>query len=134
MLSPLAHFVPDPAFLVGLAGVGLWCLAFAVLGGFWFGRARIAELDIACGFGLVCLVFTMLGVATSVRFTHIAFGLLGVSVVLAVLVYRRDRRLIEAAGLMIVALSAPLILLITDMVPSQWDEFTTWLPNALFGS
>ena len=132
MLTSLAHFVPDPAFFVGLAGVALWCLVFAVLGGFWFGRARIAELDIACGFGLVCLVFTVLGVATTVRFTHIAYGLLAASVPLAVLVYRREGRLIEAAALMIVALSAPLILLITDMVPSQWDELTTWLPNARF--
>ncbi len=132
MLTSLAHFVPDPAFFIGLAGVALWCLVFAVLGGFWFGRGRIAELDIACGFGLVCLVFTVLGVATTVRFTHIAYGLLAASVPLAVLVYRREGRLIEAAALMIVALSAPLILLITDMVPSQWDEFTTWLPNARF--
>ena len=45
MLASLAHFVPDPAFLVGLASVALWCLVFAVLGAFWFGRKRIAELD-----------------------------------------------------------------------------------------
>lgn len=132
MLTTLAHFVPDPGFLIGLVGVALWCLVFAVLGGAWFGRARVAELDIACGFGLVCLVFTVLGVATPLRFTYIAYGLLAASVPLAVLVYRRDGRLIEVAGLMIVALSAPLILLITDMVPSQWDESVTWLPNARF--
>ena len=132
MLTPLAHFFPDPTFFVGLAGVALWCLVFVVLGSIWFGRSRIAELDIICGFGLVCLVFTVLGVATSIRFLHIAYGLLAISVPLAVLVYRRDGRFIEVAGLMILALSAPLILLITDMVPSQWDEFTNWLPNARF--
>ena len=49
MLTSLAHFFPDPTFFVGLAGVALWCLVFAVLGGIWFGRSRISELDIACG-------------------------------------------------------------------------------------
>ena len=115
MLSPLAYFFPDPTFFVGLAGMAMWCLVFVVLGGIWFGRSRIAELDITCGFGLVCLVFTVLGVATSIRFMHIAYGLLAISVPLAVLVYRRDGRLVEAGGLMILALSVPLILLITLM-------------------
>jgi hypothetical protein len=132
MLTSLSHFLPDPAYLIGLGGVAVWCVAFAVLGGVWFGRHRIAELDIPCGFGLVCLAFTVLGALTPIGFTYIAYALLIAAVPAGIHVYRRDGRLVEAGALMILAMSAPLILLITDMIPSQWDEFGTWLPNARY--
>jgi hypothetical protein len=59
-------------------------------------------------------------------------AVIALGVIAAALLWRREQSLAPAAWLRIGALALPLILLVAAMLPSQWDEFTNWLPSARY--
>ena len=127
-----ANFTITTAQLAGLGALLATALLIAQIGGLVAGRTRFAEADVIFGWAVVSLVFTIMGALGPIRFTYLAYGLAAAGMVAGVAVWQRDGRLGEGALLRTAILAAPLIVLVGAMMPSQWDEFTQWLPNARF--
>ncbi len=126
-----AHHMP------GLLAVLAVAAMFSGLGAFVGGRRRFAAADVIVGWGVVIGVFKVFGVIGPVPFTWLAYGVWAVAVPCAVASWRGDRRqAIEPAAVgtlwRVLVLALPLLILVTAMRASQWDEFTNWLPNARY--
>jgi len=130
MTDFLLNFYGGADQAVGLASaLGVW-IAFAVFGGLAGGDRRLAEADPFVGWALVALIVTTLGVAADVPFRWTTWPLVAAAPLAALALWRRDARLLPPEGLRILLLGAPMLLLISAMMASQWDEFSHWLPSA----
>ena len=132
MAAIIANFTSTMTQLAGSATLLLTALAIALIGALAGGRARLPEADLIFGWAVVSLVFTVVGAAGPVPFTYLAYGLAAAGAGAAIVVWRRDNSLGASAVLRTMILAAPLIALVGAMMPSQWDEFTQWLPNARY--
>lgn len=136
-MSLLQFFNPSSSQLFGLVSVLITVFCFGCYGALAGGRNRFAAADIFTGWGLVIGAFTLAGVSAVAPFSWLVYVFWAVAAAAAVLVWRRDRfdgPEPGAFGLMwrILVLSLPLLVLVTAMKSSQWDEFSQWLPNAIF--
>ena len=125
-------------FFVGLhqvpalgAVLVLWA-ALSALGGLVAGRARMAEGDALYGWAAVSFVFTALGVLFSAPFTYVAWGLLAAAGVAIVLRIRREGGIFSGPAIRAALVAAPLFVIASALEPSQWDEFSHWLPASRF--
>ena len=117
---------------VSLLSVLIVFFGLVVLGGVLGGRNRLSAADAICGWALVSLLFTVAGVLTSLPFTYVFWSTAILAVGSAVYIYRRDGR-IGALGLVrVLTLMLPLLLIISSMQASQWDEFSHWLSSTRF--
>lgn len=132
MIALLDNFSPDLVHIIGLAALLVVCAALVALGAAVAGAPRIAEADLICGWAIVSVIVVVLGTTTAVSFSHIAVAVLVAAIGAAVLVVRRDGRLANSDIVRTVVLAMPVIALVTAMLPSQWDEFSHWLPNAYY--
>jgi hypothetical protein len=132
MNSIIEYFLLDWGQVVALGSILLWAAALSALGRLTTGRNRLAEADLIYGWALISVVFTTLGLISTLSFTIIAYGLLAVAAVAIVLIIRRDGHFLDPGLRRLALLSIPLLVLVADMVPSQWDEFTNWLPNVRY--
>jgi hypothetical protein len=125
LLPPIDHFP-------WLAGIAVVALAYILIGGAIAGRRRFAEADLLCGWAVAIALVTAVGTASRLPLSYAMHAMLALGVIAAVVLWRRERRLAPNAWLRIGALALPLILLVAAMLPSQWDEFTNWLPSARY--
>lgn len=132
MLTHLQFLVPSLSGLGGLAAVFAIAALMIALGAWIGGRNRRAEGDLVYGWAVVIFTFTLAGSLGITRFTAVALCLALAGLIAGIAVWRRDKRLAAAGTLQIVLLAAPLIAIATSMIPTQWDEFTHWLPNARY--
>lgn len=126
-MTDLMAYVPTAQQLVGLAAVLAVGLAFTGLGAAVVGGRRLIEADLVSGWAVVCLFFTLVGVAAPVPFTGLAVVTAVAAIAALYWTWRRDGRLLVPGGIRILVLAAPLLLIATGMMPSQWDEFSHWL-------
>ena len=132
MIAHLQLFIPSLPELLGLGAVTAISALMIGLGAWVGGPARRVEADLIYGWAVVILVFTVAGSLGITRFTIVA-ALLGCAALVAGLAaWRRDRSLLPAGAARIALLALPLIAIATTMIPTQWDEFTHWLPNARY--
>jgi len=123
----LGNFFEHTGQIVSLgSAVAVW-LALTALGAVVVGRHRIREATVLYGWAVVSFAFTTLGVFTPVPFTYVAVGFAGLAVVAGVVIVRRGEALLPEGSLRIALLAAPLLVLVSAMVASQWDEFSDWL-------
>ncbi|MCH2327704.1 MAG: hypothetical protein MK294_10785 [Rhodospirillales bacterium] len=123
----LGNFFEHTGQIVSLgSAVAVW-LALTALGAVVVGRHRIREATVLYGWAVVSFAFTTLGVFTPVPFTYVAVGCAGLAVVAGVVIVRRGEALLPEGSLRIALLAAPLLVLVSAMVASQWDEFSEWL-------
>jgi hypothetical protein len=125
-------FYAGPHQLVPVAvGLVLW-VGLAGLGYLVTGRDRIIEANVFFGWAAVSTLFTCVGVfaAGAFQILSILVGILAlVGIVLARL---RGDRLFVPGSWRVAILALPLLLIAGAMDPSQWDEFSHWLPAARF--
>jgi hypothetical protein len=127
MGSLAANFATGAAASGGALALIAVVLVLIALGAACGGRQRFVEADLVVGWGFACVLFTLFGTATDISFAWIA----AVVAVTALAVAWAEWR--SPVGFARVAvLAAPLVVLVAAMHPSQWDEFTHWLPNAGF--
>jgi hypothetical protein len=126
------NLVPSSAQLAGLGAVALIVAAYVLLGGAAGGRARLPEADLLAGWAVAITVVTFAGVATAWPLHLVSYAVLVLAVAAAVLLLHRERRIGHPGWPRVVALAMPLLLLVAAMVPSQWDEFSNWLPNSRY--
>ncbi len=132
LLRHLELLVPSPAELGGMAAVLAIAVLLIGLGAWTGGPKRRSEGDLLCGWSIVILVFTACGPLGVRNFTAVAAVLAGIALVASVLAWRRDGALTGVASVKIAIIAAPFIAIAAAMIPTQWDEFTHWLPNARF--
>ena len=125
-------------FFVGLHQVSalgavlvLWA-ALSALGGLLAGRERMAEGDALYGWAAVSFIVTALGVLISVPFTYVAWGLLAVALAAIVVRVRREGGIFSGPAIRAALVAAPLFVIASALEPSQWDEFSHWLPASRF--
>ena len=102
------------------------------LGGALAGRERPMEVDFVFGWGALSCVFTLAAVFLQAPLAVATWGIVGVSIVSVGVLYKRDGRILAPGVPRLLLLSLPLLLIASAMVPSQWDEFSHWLPAPRF--
>ncbi len=114
----LGNFFEHGGQVVSFASAALVWLGFSALGAALVGRQRFQEATPLYGWALVSFSFTAIGVFTPVPFTALAmaFGILSIAAVVFVL-HRGDDFLPPGAG-KVVALTIPLLLLVSAMAGS----------------
>ena len=104
----------------------------SLLGGAVAGRARNLELDFALGWGVVTAVFTLAAVFLIAPLGFAAWAIVIAAAIGGGILYKRDGRLLAPGILKLLLIALPLLLIASAMVPSQWDEFSHWLPAPRF--
>jgi hypothetical protein len=132
MTRLIENLIPPSDHWPWLGGIIRVILAYLMIGAAVAGRRRLAEADLLCGWAVAIAIVTAAGTATRLPLSYAMHVVLALGVMAAVVVWRRERRLAPIGWLRIGALGLPLILLVAAMLPSQWDEFTNWLPNARY--
>src|SRR3989338_1152425 len=120
-------YVGPQQLLPVVIGVILW-IALAGLGYLVTPRGRIHEANAFYGWAVVSTVFTLVGVVVAQPFFALSvLAALGAVVGLALAVWQREPIFAPGAWRVLV-LALPLLLIAGAMEPSQWDEFSHWLP------
>ena len=128
----MSSYVPTAAQLAGLLGIVAVAAMFIALGAAVGGRQRRAEADLVAGWGIVDAAFVALGAIAGITLGWILAAVIAAAIACAAIALRRMDRS-DARGLMMwAALSIPLVLVVAAMAPSQWDEFTHWLPHTRY--
>jgi hypothetical protein len=131
-MAHLEFLTPSLPGLGGLAAVCVIAMLMVAMGAWVAGQNRRAEGDLLFGWAVVIFAFTVAGSLGITRFTIVAVCLALFALIAGIAAWRRDNRLTAAGTLQILLLAAPLIAIATSMIPTQWDEFTHWLPNARY--
>ncbi|CCQ72833.1 hypothetical protein [Magnetospira sp. QH-2] len=132
-MSLVLSYLPDFENLLGLAAVGAVMAALMAMGALIGGRSRFQEADLWTGWAVVTVLFTTSGIyLPALAFSWIAYLLFGLAMVAGWLAWRRDGQLFPKDLGRLVLVGLPLILLVSAMVPSQWDEFSQWLWSAKY--
>lgn len=130
MTDYFANFVQHSGQIDSFLAAALLWIGFFAIGSFFLGgdnKNKLPELAPFYGWAVINLVLTVLGVFSSIPFPVIAAGLGVIATAALVIALRAKERLFPAGMLKVALLAAPLILLVSAMVGSQWDEFSDWL-------
>jgi hypothetical protein len=127
------HFLPShPADLIALAQIGLAFLAMGLVGRLVGGPRAEFETDAMAGWGLLSVLLTLWGVATSLSLRIPAAGfLVAAALVLAWPALRPQRGAWAEVGRLLV-LAVPILVIMATIQPSQSDIFMNLLPNAAY--
>lgn len=128
----LQNFLPSLAQLAGILAVLLASFLMILLGGLVGGSHRLREMDLISGWAIAGTALVLVGVVSSLPLTMVLYGLCVVALLSGLWLYRREGRLADIAILRVAVVGLPMILLVGAMLPSQWDEFSQWLPNARY--
>ncbi len=127
MTGYIGNFVNDSEQIIALASVAVMWLGLTALGAYAGGPKRFETTAPFLGWAFASTVFTLGGVFTTVSFTTIGLILAALAVLSGFLAYRRDGYLIPAGTYKIIILALPILVLVSGMAGSQWDEFSNWL-------
>jgi len=133
----ISYIVPAPGQALGLLAILATLLLFALFGSHIGGRTRVSAADPFVGCGMVTGAFTIIGVFSGIPFTWVFYGAWAGALLAAVHLVRRrpeDTHNIADVGRLwrVLVVAGPLLILVSAMRASQWDEFSQWLPNALY--
>jgi hypothetical protein len=124
------NLVPSAHALIGAAGVAGTVALYGALGMTVPKNSGPPECRMVAGWGLICLVLTLWGVATAMPLYWPLAGLIVLGVVLSA---RRGMALDPTAGAgRIMALMLALWLVVLPILPSQHDTWGNLLPNAAY--
>lgn len=132
MTAYLDALTPSFAQIIGTMALLAVVAGFAVVGAWLAGPRRLIDGDLLYGWSATAALFTVAGSVRFLPFTVIALAALAIGITALALQALRRRTLIDPALLRIVLLGLPLIVLVSAMTPTQWDEMTNWLPNARY--
>ena len=109
-----------------LASAILW-IGFAAIGSLFITQGQAREAAPFLGWSVVSLIFTGFGVLTKMPFTYLAIATAVLALAAGRFSMRREGGFLPTGMLKMALLGAPLLLLVSAMVGSQWDEFSDWL-------
>jgi len=132
MLDYLSYFYGGTDQIQSLFATLVVWLGLSFIGRAVAGKDAMVEASPFYGWAVVTVLFTFGGVFPAIPFTWLSIVTAVFAVGSAVYVRRRDGYLIPPVFLKLFVLSAPLWLMASAMVASQWDEFSHWLPSTQF--
>ncbi|MBL94178.1 MAG: hypothetical protein CFH06_00931 [Alphaproteobacteria bacterium MarineAlpha3_Bin5] len=118
--------------LLTLGGAVIVMLTLSSIGGVLVGRNRPVEADFVFGWGALTLIFTITTIFLASPLEAVTWGIVAMVPFAAWFLYNRDGQISAFHGFRILLLAAPLLLIASAMAPSQWDEFSHWLPAPRF--
>ena len=127
MTGYFSNFIEHSGQFSALASVLTLWLGLTALGAFIGGPKRLVEAAPLYGWAVLSIVFTLGGVFTSISFSAMSMGLAVAAIPAGIIAYRRDGALLPNGFHRILILLLPLLILVSAMVGSQWDEFSHWL-------
>jgi len=127
MAAYIHHFIENTGQFLVLASVGTVWLGFTALGAVGGGQHRLREFDPLVGWAWVGLFFTVSGVFLEIPFTYLAAVAAAGAVAAGVIFWRRDGAVFAPGFGKLLMLAVPLLILVSAMRASQWDEFSDWL-------
>ena len=114
--------------LVPLAvGLLLW-IGLAGLGALVAGRNAAIEANVIFGWAAISTVYTLVGVVIRAPFLVLTLIAALAAVAGIIVALRRGQALLVPGSWRILVLAIPIFLIAGAMEPSQWDEFSHWLP------
>lgn len=130
-------FSPSLVHVQGTLAVFGVAIILALLGAVVSGERRVSGADVFVGWGVSCFVFVLFGTVWTVPLSTIALGIVGVAAMGALSAYRQGRFTASSIADLpvlwrVLGITAPMLLLVSGAGPSQWDEFSQWLPNAYY--
>ncbi|OFX12822.1 MAG: hypothetical protein A2516_10230 [Alphaproteobacteria bacterium RIFOXYD12_FULL_60_8] len=132
MSTYFGYFFSGPDQFIGLGAVLILWGLLTVLGRTAALSGNMPEVNAVLGWALVSTVMTMTGVFSFIPFTLVA-GTMGVTALGAAgWAWRSGHAAFPGGAWKMLALSLPLLLIASAMEPSQWDEFSHWLPAPRF--
>jgi hypothetical protein len=132
MLDYLSNFYGGADQIQSLFATLVVWIGLSFIGRAVAGKGALVEASPFYGWAVVTVLFTLGGVFLAVPFTWLSIVIAVLAVGSAIYVRGRDGYLIPPIFLKLFVLSAPLWLVASAMVASQWDEFSHWLPSAQF--
>jgi len=105
----------------------LW-LGLAGLGTLVTNRDRLTEANVIFGWAVVSGIFTIVGVLIRAPFLYLAIALGVLAVIGIIRAIRSGQHLFIPGAWRVLVLALPLLWIAGAMEPSQWDEFSHWLP------
>ena len=127
IIEYLGNFIDHSGQIIALVSVTIMWLGLTTLGAFVGGPKSLQAAAPFFGWSIVSSIFTLGGVFTTISFTAIGLTLAALAVPAGFLAYRRDGHLVPAGTNRVIILALPLLVLVSGMVGSQWDEFSNWL-------
>tara|TARA_B100000315_G_C14578473_1_gene589175 strand:- start:1294 stop:3162 length:1869 start_codon:yes stop_codon:yes gene_type:complete len=109
----------------------LW-LGLAGLGAFVTNRERLTEANVIFGWAVISGVFTVVGVFVRAPFLYLAIAFAVLAVIGIFHSIRSGQHLFIPGAWRVLVLALPLLWIAGAMDPSQWDEFSHWLPAAQY--
>jgi len=127
MTGYLGNFIGHSGQIIALASVAVMWLGLTALGAYVGGPKRLQAAAPFFGWAIVSAIFTLGGVFSAISFTAIGLALAALVIPAGFLAYRRDGYLVPGGTNKVIILALPLLVLVSGMVGSQWDEFSNWL-------
>jgi hypothetical protein len=127
MTDYFSNFIQHRGQIDSFLATALLWFGFSVIGSFFLSSKKIHELSPFYGWAAVNFIYTILGVFTQISFSIIAAGIGSICIIAIFFVFMRKQPLIPAGTFKITVLFLPLLLLVSAMTGSQWDEFSDWL-------
>lgn len=125
-------------FFGGAAQVLILLGAFATLAGLSaigravFGGKGLAEADLITGWSVVVFVYTITNIFFRIPFNYVFWCVAAVSAALILWSVYKHKNVGPSGFWRVLVLAAPLLLIASARIASEWDEFSHWLPTARF--
>jgi hypothetical protein len=129
-MSVVNLFIPSLnqfAMLLAIMGVGA---AISIVGAALSGRHRMPEMNVIFGWAFVTVIFTVTGALFRWPLQVAGWLFLAALVISLWVVVKRRLPLLPKGIARTALLGLPMILVVSAMYPSQWDEFAHWIPAA----
>jgi hypothetical protein len=124
-------FVGPSQFLPLAVGLVLW-FGLAGIGVLVTGRDGTTEANVIFGWAAVSSLFTLVGVVIRAPFFSLAILAAVGAIAGIVLAIRRSQPLFIPGMWRVLVLALPILFIAGAMEPSQWDEFSHWIPASKY--
>jgi len=132
MAEYISYFIEDPRQLWTLGAVALLWIGMTAIGHLFVREDEETVFAPVIGWAVIVTTYTVLGTVTMLSFTTIALGLAAVALLSSIYAIRRGVMLFDPLWFRMIILAAPLLVLISAMQGSQWDEFSHWLTGQVY--
>ena len=126
----LIYVGPEQALPI-LVALVLW-IGLAGLGALFIGKDRLIEANVIFGWAIVSGLFTIVGVLMRAPFLYISILLALFSLIGIYRSFKYDQKIFIPGIWRVFILALPLLWIGGAMEPSQWDEFSHWLPASKY--
>lgn len=132
MADYISYFFEDTRQLWALGSVAVVWLGMTAIGQLFVRDDEETVIAPLIGWTVIATAYTILGTVTDISFTAIAISLGVVALVAGAIAMTRGAMFFDPVWLRMIVLAAPLLILVSAMQGSQWDEFSHWLTGQAY--